>query len=137
MPATATDMNDPRNPKPINRAPPGLAPARPDAAPTRGASPAPGAPGRTAAPAAASRSAGAGPTGKVVHDSRGNAMWDWLKTTSRHAIESTTRMLRKLDSPELKMEDAKDEELRIAPDPSSGGGYDPYNQATKPSRSRK
>ena len=126
-------MNDPRNPKPINRAPPGLTPAKP-AVPTRGASPAP-APGRPGAPAPASRSQDEKPTGKVVHDDRGNAVWDWLKTTSRHAIESTTRMLRKLESPELKMEDSKDEELRIAPEPGSGGGYDPYNQATKPSRS--
>lgn len=72
------------------------------------------------------------PSGKVVHDERGNAVWDWLKQTGRNAVESTSRLLRKLEVPELKMEDAKDEELRIMPDPSSGGGYDPYNQATKP-----
>ena len=126
-------MDDPRNPKPINRAPPGLAPAKP-AAPARAPASGQGGPGRPAAPAPASRPGGDRSTGKVVHDDRGNAVWDWLKTTSRHAIENTTRLLRRLESPELKMEDAKDEELRIAPDPSSGGGYDPYNQATKPSR---
>jgi hypothetical protein len=123
-------MNDPRNPKVTNRAPPAPA-AKPALPGTRGASPTPGAP---RAPAPAPRTGGDGATGKVVHDDRGNAMWDWLKTTSRHAIESTTRLLRKLEAPELKMEDSKDEELRIAPDPSTGGGYDPYNQATKPSR---
>ncbi len=74
------------------------------------------------------------PTGKVVHDDRGNAVWDFLKTTGRHAIESTSRLLRKLEMPELKFEDPKDEELRIMPDPSTGGGYDPYNQTTKPNR---
>ncbi len=74
------------------------------------------------------------PTGKVVHDDRGNAVWDWMKSTGRHAIESTSRLLRKLELPELKFEDPKDEELRIMPDPSTGGGYDPYNQSTKPTR---
>jgi hypothetical protein len=53
------------------------------------------------------------------------------------AIESTTRLLRKLESPELKMEQTHEEELRIAPDNDNfdkGGGYDPYNQANKPRR---
>jgi hypothetical protein len=75
-------------------------------------------------------------TGKVVHDERGNAVWDWLKQTGRNAIESTTRMLRKLESPELKVEEAHEEELRIQPDSGSspGGGYDPYNQPIKSRR---
>ena len=75
-------------------------------------------------------------TGKVVHDERGNAVWDWVKQTSRNAIESTTRMLRKLDAPELKVEQTHEEELRIQPDNGqcSGGGYDPYNQPTKQRR---
>jgi len=75
-------------------------------------------------------------TGRVVHDERGNAMWDWLKQTGRNAIESTTRMLRKLESPELKVEQTHEEELRIQPDGDScaGGGYDPYNQPTKSRR---
>jgi hypothetical protein len=77
---------------------------------------------------------GEGVTGKVTHDERGNAVWDWMKNTGRHAVESTSRLLRKLELPELKFEDAKDEKLRIAPDATSSGGYDPYNQATKPGR---
>ena len=94
-------------------------------------SPRPGAapPAQPAAPAAPEKGAG---TGKVVHDDRGNAVWDWLATTSRVAIEATSRLLKKLEAPELKIEDSQDEQLRIMPDPSSGGGYDPYNQATKP-----
>ena len=67
----------------------------------------------------------------MTHDERGNAVWDWMKNTGRHAVESTSRLLKKLELPELKFEDAKDEELRIAPDATSGG-YDPYNQATSP-----
>jgi len=75
-------------------------------------------------------------TGKVVHDERGNAVWDWLKQTGRNAIDSTTRMLRRLETPELKVEEAHEEELRIQPDSgnSPGGGYDPYNQPIKSRR---
>jgi hypothetical protein len=76
-----------------------------------------------------------GATGKVIHDDRGHAVWQWVKETSRIAIESTSRLLRKLEAPELKMEDTRDEEVRITPDPGAGGGYDPYNQRVKPPRS--
>src|SRR5512146_2283461 len=70
------------------------------------------------------------PSGRVRHDDRGNAVWDWLKETGRNAIESTSRLLRKLELPQLKVEDQKDEELRIQSDRDPGGGYDPYNQPT-------
>ena len=50
-----------------------------------------------------------------------------------NAIESTSRLLKKLEMPQLKVEDTKDEELRIQPDREPGGGYDPYNQSSKPS----
>lgn len=108
-------MSQPKPPfKPVVR-PNSGAPAKPDAATPRAAT-----------------SAGQS-SGKVVHDARGNAVWDWLKETGRIAIESTTRLLRKLEAPDLKMEDAQDEELRIMPDDGkcAGGGYDPYNQANK------
>jgi hypothetical protein len=116
-------MNDPKFPRPTPR--PGVTPAPRSAVPAA----------RESAPAGpAARTGGDGATGKVVHDDRGNAVWDWMKHTSRVCIESTSRLLRKLELPELKFEDPKDEELRIMPDPSTGGGYDPYNQADKPSR---
>lgn len=81
----------------------------------------------------AAQTGGDAASGKVVHDQRGNAVWDWLKETGRNAIESTSRLLRKLEAPELKMEDEKDEELRLTDD-SAGGGYDPYNQRNTPRR---
>jgi hypothetical protein len=91
-----------------------------------------------AAPAGGKSNAAQPPptTGRVVHDERGNAVWDWLKQTGRSAIESTTRMLRKLEAPELEVEQTHEEELRIQPDNgnSGGGGYDPYNQPTKSRR---
>jgi hypothetical protein len=67
------------------------------------------------------------PAGQIKHDERGNAVWDWLKETSRIFIGSTSAMLKRLEAPELKMEDDKDEELRIEGD-KPGGGYDPYNR---------
>ena len=72
------------------------------------------------------------PTGRVRHDERGNAVWDWLKDTGRNAIEATSRLLKKLEVSHLEVEDKKDEELRIQSDRDPGGGYDPYNQSTKP-----
>jgi len=75
----------------------------------------------------------AGPSGRVRHDDRGNAVWDWLKETGRSAIESTSRLLKKLEMPQLKVEDTKDEELRIQSDRDPGGGYDPYNQSNNTS----
>jgi hypothetical protein len=72
------------------------------------------------------------PSGRVRHDDRGNAVWDWIKDTGRHALESTSRLLKKLETPQLKVEGKEDEELRIQSDRDPGGGYDPYNQSTKP-----
>ena len=54
--------------------------------------------------------------------------------TSRIAIEATSRLLKKLETPELKIEDTQDKELRVMPEPSSGGGYaslQPGHQAPK------
>jgi hypothetical protein len=81
----------------------------------------------------AAQTGGGATSGKIAHDQRGNAVWDWLKETGRNAIESTSRLLRKLEAPGLKMEDKKDEELRLTDD-DAGGGYDPYNQRNTPRR---
>jgi hypothetical protein len=133
-------MSDPKTFK----APPGPA-KNPGTAPASPAAVRPGAPavpGKAGAAAVAAKPGAApspGTTGKVVHDERGNAVWDWLKQTSRIAIESTSRLLRRLEAPELKVEDTQDNELRLMPDDktSAGGGYDPYNQTNKGRPGRK
>lgn len=70
--------------------------------------------------------------GKVVHDSRGNAVWQWVKDTGRHAIESTSALLKKLEVPDLKVEDHKDkkDELRLEDEVDPGGGYNPYGSSS-------
>ncbi|HVW68866.1 MAG TPA: hypothetical protein VHB68_07810 [Steroidobacteraceae bacterium] len=73
---------------------------------------------------------GTNQAGRVVHDARGNAVWDWFKETTRVAIDSTSRLLRKLEVPGLKVEETVDEELRLESDRDAGGGYDPYGSST-------
>ena len=72
-----------------------------------------------------------GSSGRVVHDSRGNAVWQWVKDTGRQAIESTSALLKKLEVPELKVEDQKDKnELRLEDEVNPGGGYNPYGSTS-------
>lgn len=65
-------------------------------------------------------------TGRVRHDERGNAVWDMAVATGVFALESTTRLLKKLDTSGLKLEEHGDSELRLEDDKK--GGYDPYNR---------
>jgi hypothetical protein len=104
-------MGDSNSSKPGSR--PG-APSSSPTTPTRGAKP-------DAAPDPLE-----GRSGRIVHDDRGNAIWDWLKDTGRMAIDSTSRLLKRLEVPELKVEDTQDNPLSIEPDRDAGGGYDPY-----------
>lgn len=67
-------------------------------------------------------------TGRVVHDDRGNAVWDWIVETGRIFIGNTSRLLQKLDAPELKIEDTQPE-LRLESERDPGGGYDPYGRS--------
>jgi hypothetical protein len=91
---------------------------------------------QTDQPAQRKPAAPANASGNVVHDSRGNAVWDWLKQTGSHAIESTSRLLKKLEVPDLKLDDAPNAPPPGGTERDPGGGYDPYNQATKPPKPR-
>jgi hypothetical protein len=77
--------------------------------------------------------------GRVTHDERGNAVWEWVTTATRQAILSATSLLRKLDSSELSLEEtpSEDEKLKLLPDKRPGGGFNPYEQANQKPRGRK
>ena len=110
-------MADPKGTPPRWPAEPTAAAAKPAASP---------------APAEKAAEKGKG-AGRVVHDSRGTAVWDWVKETGRICIESTSAMLKRLEVPGLKMEGDKDDEkdeLRLESERDAGGGYDPYGGHT-------
>ncbi|MFZ0006674.1 MAG: hypothetical protein WAK94_00350 [Steroidobacteraceae bacterium] len=73
-----------------------------------------------------------GSSGRVRHDERGNAVWDWVTTTTKNALLSATNMLKKLDSTELSLEEPADEKAAMLPKHRPGGGFNPYEQADKP-----
>jgi hypothetical protein len=74
--------------------------------------------------------------GRVRHDERGNAIWEWVKDTGRFCISSTSALLRRLEVPELKLEIEDERRVGSQASRDKGGGYDPYNQKTpvKPSK---
>jgi hypothetical protein len=45
--------------------------------------------------------------GGVKHDARGNAVWQWATETARHAVASTSQLLRRLDLSSLSLEDTQ------------------------------
>ena len=75
----------------------------------------------------------AGPSGRVRHDERGNAVWDWLKDTGRSAIDATSRLLKKLELSHLEVED-KDESCASSPIATRAAGTTPT--ISPPSRAR-
>jgi hypothetical protein len=48
------------------------------------------------------------PSGRVRHDSGGRAVWEWAVDSGKHAIDSTSRLLKRLDLSGLQlMDDSK------------------------------
>jgi hypothetical protein len=77
----------------------------------------------------ADESARGGPSGRVRHDERGVAVWDWAVASGEFASLSTTRALKKLEVADLKIEDHKPVELKLeVSGRDKAGGFDPYNQ---------
>jgi hypothetical protein len=61
--------------------------------------------------------------GRVVHDSRGNAVWDWDIATVVLARKSTAELLTSLVAPTAF-------ELQLETDSTvATGGFDPYNRS--------
>jgi hypothetical protein len=82
----------------------------------------------------------------VRHDARGNAVWQWAIDTGKHTIDSTSRLLKRLEVPGLSLEDdarksdakrasssvagaaagAAAGSARSTTGPERATGYDPY-----------
>lgn len=79
--------------------------------------------------------------GGVQHDVRGNAVWQWAVDTGKHALDSTSRLLKRLEVPGLKLEGDGDTSERTGPGaapaktpagpskPDRQTGYNPYGGA--------
>jgi hypothetical protein len=61
--------------------------------------------------------------GKVKHDSRGNAVWDWAIDTNVLSKKSSTELLKSLEEPQLTLEGETD----IA----TAWQGDPYNRSAR------
>jgi len=69
------------------------------------------------------------PSGRVRHDERGMAVWDWAVATGEFATLSATRALKKLVLEDLKIEEPPTSKASVSPQGRDvGGGGDPYNQ---------
>jgi hypothetical protein len=73
------------------------------------------------------------PTGRIVHDERGNALWKWRGDTSSTDTDPTSSgVLKYIDPTDLAVEGQVKEPASSSRSPTkvrdAGGGYDPYNQ---------
>jgi hypothetical protein len=76
------------------------------------------------------------PAGRVRRDDSGNAVWEWVPQGDRPSSDSTSRLLRRLDVPGLRLEDdapgenaassGKSAERARVPGRSKEQGFDPY-----------
>lgn len=65
--------------------------------------------------------------GRVRHDDRGNAVWDWSGDSDVFNELTASAVLRRLDVAELKMQEPQRLALSVA-GCDAGGGGDPYNR---------
>lgn len=71
------------------------------------------------------------PPGRVRHDERGVAVWDWAVATGEFQTLSATRAMKKLSVEQLKIEDTRRDTPALSLEKAGrdqGGGFDPYNQ---------
>ena len=72
----------------------------------------------------------------VHHDARGNAVWQWAVDSGKYALESTSRLLKRLEVPGLKLEDddATSPGPKPGADPKAGPAAGAQRAAGKPER---
>lgn len=63
-------------------------------------------------------------SGAIEHDKRGNAVWKWAVDSSRDMLDSTSKLLKKLEVPGLSIDGADPELETLSIDREAG--YDPY-----------
>jgi hypothetical protein len=71
------------------------------------------------------------PAGRVRHDERGVAVWDWAVASGEFQTLSATRAMKKLEVSELSIADTRRDAPALSLQKSGrdvGGGFDPYNQ---------
>lgn len=71
------------------------------------------------------------PSGRVRHDERGMAVWDWAVASGEFQTLSATRAMKKLGVADLKIEDTRRDAPVLTLEKAGrdkGGGFDPYNQ---------
>jgi hypothetical protein len=78
------------------------------------------------------------PAGRIVHDSRGHAVWNWAPGKEPCSTETTSKMLKALDLGNLRMEDevpAAGSQPEASADKKKrrsgyGPGYNPYDRTS-------
>jgi hypothetical protein len=71
------------------------------------------------------------PSGRVRHDERGMAVWDWAVASGEFQALSATRAMKKLEVADLKIADTRRDMPQLSLEKAGrdvGGGFDPYNQ---------
>src|SRR5438874_788925 len=111
----------------------------PGSKPAPGATPAPAPQALHNASPTGSRPEGK-PTGRVKHDDRGNAIWEWAVATGKFGIDAVSQRLKKLEVPSLSLvDDPPTPGSMKANARSQVKGYNPYDsgQAAPAAKPRK
>lgn len=71
------------------------------------------------------------PAGRVKHDASGRAIWEWAVDTGRHALDSTSRLLKRLELPGLSIVDDAKEKKKAEEEAQRAereAGFTPYGE---------